>query len=141
MIKRLFTYPITSIITLLIVYTIYDYFEHIGRSGSSFEEHPLYWLLFTIAVVLSFILVVIGIKKGLENITKHKILLIEILSIGAWIALYLIFIGPLINKLFWPFSELYFSFSFGPFFIILTCYFILRMIQNLIIGKTLLYSK
>lgn len=141
MIKRLFSYPITFIITLLVVYTVYDYFEHVGRSGSSFEEHPIYWLLFTSTVVLSFIFVVIGVKIGLEKITKHKFLLIEILSIGTWIALYLTFIGPLINKLFWPFDDLYFSFSFGPFFIILSCYFILRMIQNLMIGKTLLYSK
>ena len=39
------------------------------------------------------------------------------------------------------FDDLYFSFRFSPFFIILTAFFIIRMIVNLITGKKALYSK
>ncbi|HEY5688259.1 MAG TPA: hypothetical protein VIS27_08155 [Yeosuana sp.] len=141
MIKKLFTYPMTYTIALLIVYSVYDYFEHIGRSGSTFEEHPMYWLLFSSAAVLSFILVVMLVKKVIEEMTNQKTLAIEVLSIGIWLALYIAFIGPLIDKFFWPYDDLYFSFSFGLFFIILTAYFIIRMIINLITGKKVLYSK
>lgn len=141
MIKKLFNYPMTYIIALLMVYSVYDYFEHIGRSGSIFQEHPMHWLLFSSAVVLSFILIVMLVKKVIEEMTNQKTLAIEVLSIGIWLALYIAFIGPLIDKFFWPYDDLYFSFSFGIFFIILTAYFIIRMIINLITGKKVLYSK
>lgn len=141
MIKKLFNYPMTYIIALLMVYSVYDYFEHIGRSGSIFQEHPMHWLLFSSAVVLSFILIVMLVKKVIEEMTNQKTLAIEVLSIGIWLALYIAFIGPLIDKFFWPYDDLYFSFSFGLFFIILTAYFIIRMIINLITGKKVLYSK
>ena len=140
MIKKLFKYPMTYIISLLIMYSVYDYFEHIGRSGSIFEERPMHWLRFSSAAVLSFILVVMLVKKGVEKVTNQKLLVIEVLSIGIWLALYIKLIGTLINKLFWPFDNLYFSFRFGPFFIILTAYFVIRMVVNLVTGKKVLYS-
>lgn len=139
--KNLFKYPLTYTITLLLVYSVYDYFEHIGRSGSTFEEHPIQWLMFSTAAVLSFILVVLLVKKGVEKLTNQKLLVIEVFSIGIWLALYISFIGPLIDKLFWPYDDLYFSFRFGPFFIILTAYFVIRMIVNLMSGNKLLYSR
>ena len=138
--KNLFKYPMTYTIALLIIYSVYDYFEHIGRRGSTFEEHPIYWLWFSSAAVLSFILVVMLVKKGVEKLINQKLVIIEVLSIGIWLALYIKLLGPLINKLFWPFEDLYFSFRFGPFFIILTAYFVIRMIVNLVTGKKVLYS-
>lgn len=138
--KNLFKYPMTYTIALLIIYSVYDYFEHISRRGSTFEEHPIYWLWFSSAAVLSFILVVMLVKKGVEKLINQKLVIIEVLSIGIWLALYIKLLGPLINKLFWPFEDLYFSFRFGPFFIILTAYFVIRMIVNLVTGKKVLYS-
>lgn len=140
MFKKLFKYPMTYIIALLIMYSVYDYLEHIGRSGSTFEEHPMHWLRFSSAAVLSFILVVMLVKKTVEKLTNQKLLVIEVFSIGIWLVLYITLIGPLINKLFWPFDDLYFSFSFGPFFVILIGYFIIRLLINLVIRKNALYS-
>lgn len=138
--KKLFTYPLTYTITILILYTIYDYFEHIGRTGSTFEEQPWNWLLFSSSAVLSFFLVVLLVKKGLEKISNQKLVVFEVLSIGIWLVFYISFIGPLINKLFWPFDQLYFNFSFGPFVSILIAYFLIRMAVNFIVGRKVLYS-
>jgi hypothetical protein len=40
MIKKLFKYPITYLFAIIILYSVYDYIEHISRSESNFEEHP-----------------------------------------------------------------------------------------------------
>jgi hypothetical protein len=141
MIKRLINYPIAYLMALVVIYSVYDYFEHIGRNGSTFEEHPLYWLLFSVSGVLSFIIIVLLIKNIIQGLFKHKNLVIEVTAIGSWLALYISILGPIINKLFWPFDHLYFSFQFGSFFIILIGYFIIRIFLNLVIGKNALYSK
>jgi hypothetical protein len=140
MFKKLFKYPITYLMVIVVIYSVYDYFEHIGRNGSTFEKHPWYWLLFSIAAVLSLIVVIILTKKIIQRILNQKNLVIEVVAVGVWLALYISIIGPLINKLLWPFDDLYFSFNFGPFFIILISYFLIRLIINLIVGKKALYS-
>lgn len=141
MIKKLLKYPIAYLIAIVVMYSVYDYFEHIGRSGSTFEEHPWYWLLFSITAVLSFIFVVLLVKKMIQRIFNQKNLVIELTAIGIWLALYISILGPLIDKLLWPFDDLHFSFNFGPFFIVLIVYFIIRLLINLVIGKSALYSK
>ena len=141
MIKKLSQYPIAYLMAVVVIYSVYDYFEHIGRNGSTFEEHPWYWLLFSIAAIVSLILVVLLVKKVIQRIFNQKNLVIEVAAIGIWLTLYISILGPLIDKLLWPFDDLHFSFSFGPFFIILIGYFIIRLLINLIIGKNALYSK
>lgn len=141
MIKKLLKYPITYLITIVVIYSIYDYVDHIGRSDSIFEEHPWHWLLFSISAVLSFIFIVLILKNIIQRIFNQKSLVIEVVAIGIWLLLYLTILGPLIDKLFWPFEDLNFGFKFGPVFIILIGYFIIRLIINLISGKSTLYSK
>ncbi|OIQ36855.1 MAG: hypothetical protein BM563_09840 [Bacteroidetes bacterium MedPE-SWsnd-G1] len=141
MIKKLITYPIAYLMVIVVIYSVYDYFEHIGRSGSTFEEHPGYWLLFSISAVLSFIIFVLLVKKIFQKIFNQKNLVLELTAIGIWLAFYMTFLGPLIDKLFWPFDDLYFSFRIGPFFIILIGCFIIRIVINLIMRKNVLYSK
>ena len=129
------------LIALVIIYSIYDYFEHISRSGSTFNEHPWYWLLFSVTAVSSFILIVLLSKNTIQKITSKKNLIIEVIAIGIWLSLYISILGPIIDKLFWPFDDLNFSFKFGPIFIILIAYFIIRMVINLVLRKNILYSK
>ena len=139
--KKILQYPTTYLIVILILYTVYDYFEHIGRSGSSFEANPGDWLLFNIAAVLSFVLVVLTVKITLQRIFDRSHLLIEVIAIGIWLAAYLTILGPLIDQLFWPPSELLFRFSLIPFMILIGGYFIMRLLINLLIGKKAFYSK
>ena len=141
MIKKFLKYPITYLIIIVVIYSIYDYFEHIGRNDSIFEEHPWHWLLFSISAILSFIFIVLLVKNIIQRILDQKNLVIEVIAIGIWLTLYLSILGPLINKLFWPFTDLNFRFKFGPVFIILIGYFIIRLTINLISGKSALYSK
>ena len=126
---------------IVIAYSAYDYFEHIGRSGSTFEEHPWHWLLFNLLAIFSFMLVVGLLKKLFERIFNQKNLVIEVAAIGIWMMFYIALLGPVIDALAWPFGELNFRFKFGPIFIILIGYFIIRLVINLIVGKNALYSK
>ena len=139
--KKILQYPTTYLIVILILYTVYDYFEHIGRSGSSFEANPGDWLLFNIAAVLSFVLVVLTVKITLQRIFDRSHLLIEVIAIGIWLAAYLSIVGPLIDQLFWTPSELLFRFSLVPFTILIVGYFGIRLLINLLIGKKAFYSK
>ena len=139
--KNLWKYPTTYLIALLLIYSVYDYFEHILRPGSTFEEHPWYWLLFTSSAVSSFIIVVLMMKKLIQKMTNKKNLLFEMVAIGIWLASYLFLIGPLIDEFFWPFDDLFFRFKMGPFFIILIAFFVMRVIINLVMKKKVFYSK
>ena len=140
-IEKIFTYPIAYFMTLVGLYTVYDFFEHILRPGSSFEAHPWHWLLFSGAAIGSLLMVTLLIKIALQKIFKQQSLVLEVVAIGIWLALYILFLGPLLNKFFWTFDQLYFSFNFGPFFILLGGYFIVRLLINLMLRKTALYSK
>ena len=139
--KEMFKYPLIYLFTLVVVYSVYDYFEHISRAGSTFAEHPGYWLLFTFSGVASFILIVFLAKMGMERIFNRKNLSFEVAGIAIWLLLYIYLLGPMNDKLLWPFDELIFRLSFGPFFIILIVYFIIRLLANLIMGKKALYSR
>ena len=140
MFKNLRKYPINYLFLIIILYSVYDYFEHILRPGSIFEEHPWYWLLFTTSAVASLIVVVLLIKRLLQKVFNKKNLLFEVIAIAIWIALYISVLGPGIDLFFWPFGELHFRFSFGPVVIIPAAYFVIRIIINLIVGKKVLYS-
>lgn len=141
MIKKLSQYPIAYLMIIIVLYSVYDYFEHIGRNSSIFEKHPWYWLLFTASAVLSLILITLFLKNSMQRVFKQKNLIFEVVAIGIWLALYLSILGPLFNKIFWPFNNLHFKFTFGPIFIIPISYSIIRIIVNLIIGKKAFYSK
>ena len=62
--------------------------RHIGRNGSTFEEHPWYWLLFSIAAILSLIIIALLLKKFIQRIFNQKSLIIEIAAIGIWLLLF-----------------------------------------------------
>lgn len=126
--------------SFLILYTIYDYFEHILRPESIYEKKPIDWLFFTLGAVVTFIAITYSVKYLIEKALKMKSLLIELVSFGIWLFLYLKILGSLVNKLFWPHNQLHFSFSFGPFFILLTIFFVFRILINLITKKKLFYS-
>lgn len=139
-ISKLAKYPIAYLAILLLVYTVYDYIGHISRKDSIFEKHPWYWLLFSLSAFLSFIFIVL-LSKHLAQKILNQNLIIEVIVIGIWLGLYITVLGPLFNKLFWPFSELRFSFKFGPFIILLCGYFVLRVVVNLVLKKPILFSK
>ncbi|WP_299766418.1 hypothetical protein [uncultured Dokdonia sp.] len=132
--------PLYYFVVIVIIYSAYDYYEHISRKDAIFEEHPWYWLFFSSAATTSLILITFFAKKYIEKITKIKNVLIEVTAIGIWLILYLTIIGPLLAKILWPFGTLNFNFRFSSFFIILGIYFITRIIINLITRKGMLDS-
>ncbi len=140
-VKALLKYPLSYLFILLFGFTTYDYFNHINRSGSVFEKYPLHWLLFSVAAFLSFVLTVLFFKYLLQRFFQRSNLIIEVIAIGLWIVLYLLVIGPILDKLFWPYGDLQFNFKLGPFVIIMVIYFSVRLLLNIITGHKALYSK
>ena len=132
--------PLSCLAIVLFIYSVYDYYDHISRTGSNFEQHPWYWLWFSFAAFSTFILITFPVKTFLEKSLKRKHLLIEIIAIGIWISLYLKLLGPILAKLIWPFGALQFGFSFSFFFIILIFYFIIRISVNAIRKKPIMFS-
>jgi len=116
MIKKLIKHPTAYLMSIVVIYSVYDYFEHIGRSDSTFEEHPWYWLLFNISAILSLIVIVLLVKNIIQRIFKYKNLVIEVTAIGIWLALYISILGPIINELFWPFDNVHNIRSAGVLF-------------------------
>jgi hypothetical protein len=125
-------------VSIVLLYSIFDYFEHILRPESVFEELWLDWLLFNIGAIGSLLLIVLGAKNLLEAVLKKQSLLFELTAIAIWIVLYLNLIGPMLNTYIWPPQDLFFQFQFSSFFVILTIYFVLRIIINLVRKKPLL---
>ena len=132
--------PIRILFLLVLVYSAYDYWEHISRPDSTFEAYPEQWLAFNLGVISSFILFVTIFKRLSESTLKRKSVLIEAFPIGLWLALYVIGIGPLLNKLLWPADQLYFSFRLVPTFILVVGSTVVRVFINLLVGKKPLYS-
>ncbi|MGB0346402.1 MAG: hypothetical protein ACPGGA_02890 [Balneolaceae bacterium] len=120
---------------IVIGYSTYDYFEHILRPDDVFKDYPVDWLLFTLGAIGSLLAIFFGLKFILDRYSKLPALLNEVLALGSWIFLYINFIGPLINHLFWPHDQLYFQFKFGPVFIILGVYFLVRLAIDFIIRR------
>lgn len=136
--KQLFKKYWFWFISVVLLYSIYDYFEHILRPESVFEELWLDWLFFNIGAIGSLLFVVLGVKYLLELVLKKQSLLFEITAIAIWLVLYLNLIGPMLNTYIWPPQDLFFQFQFSSFFVILTIYFVLRIIINLVRKKPLL---
>lgn len=122
---------------IVIAFSTYDYFEHIFREGSSFEKNPIDWLLFSGSATLLLLTFVLFIKRILEKITAKRNIIFEVISIGTWLVLHIYIFGPLLNKLFWPSSQLTFKFKVTGFVIVLGIYFIFRVIVNAIMKKPL----
>lgn len=136
--KQLFKKYWFWFVSVVLLYSIYDYFEHILRPESVFEKLWLDWLLFNIGAIGSLLLTVLGVKYLLEAVLKKQSLLFELTAIAIWIVLYLNLIGPVLNTYIWPPQDLFFQFQYSSFFVILTIYFVLRIIINLVRKKPLL---
>ena len=122
---------------VVILYSSYDYFEHISREGSTFEKNPFAWFLFSGGATFLLLAFVLLSKRLIEKITQKENLLFEVVAIGGWIILHVYLFGPLLIKLFWPFSEITFYFNISGFIILLGIYYIFRVIVNAIIKKQL----
>lgn len=129
------------LISFVLLYTVYDYFEHILIEDSEFSRFPIAWLLFSLSSVLFFIITVILINRLLSRQFGRRSLLFEIVAIGIWLCLHIYLAGPFFQELFWHPGGLRFSFSFSVFFIILGVYFLARIAINLLLKREVFYSR
>lgn len=116
--------------TILIIYSIYDYFEHISRENQIFMEYPLRWAGFTFASVFTLFAI-----SYLTSIVIQKTRLHEfpssVLGVSLGVIAHLTISGPLWDYLFW-FDELYFDQILTPTAVFACMYSIFRLIYFLI---------
>ncbi len=112
---------------IVVVYTFYDYIEHILRPNSDFARHPFMWLLFTLASISALFIITFGLTKLMERLWQRKHLIFEISSFAIWVVLHVTVLGPLFNSVLWPYSTLFFQFEFSAFFVLVAFYVLLRI--------------
>ena len=85
---------------VLSAYSVWDWYDHISRPGSSFEEFPGAWFGFTFASTLGVWFVAWVSAKALERARLPEILAATI-GVALAAAAHLIVLGPLWDRLFW----------------------------------------
>lgn len=124
--------PIAWFYIILVGYSIYDYLDHISRSASIFSAHPGSWFLFSFFSLLTLLGVFYIVNYLLDKLFRKHWLAFELLGLFLAISCHILLSGPLFDLLFWPYGQLNFRFRFGPVFVLLSIYFIFRMIWLLI---------
>ena len=122
-------------IGIVLIYSTYDYIEHVLRENSTFNQHPFDWFLFSAISISFLVLTVLLIKQVLDKVFIKGGLLNEVAAIAVWLIIHINLFVPVFNKLFWPYDQLHFSFKLSAFFIILIIYFVIRVIINLLFRK------
>lgn len=92
---------------LIILYSVYDYYDHISRPDSEFERFPWHWLGFTLFLVASDIIVMFFSNQFLNRILKREKehLIIQLAAVSIGMLSHLELFGPLADTLFWSGKE------------------------------------
>ena len=115
---------------LLVVYTCYDYYEHVSRSDDIFKDDWLNWALFTIMSTCSVILIVYFSSHLLKKIIPE--IIASSLGIALAVFAHVSLTGPIWDKLFWN-GNLNFSNFLTPTAAITIIYLLYRSFYYLVI--------
>lgn len=93
---------------LIILYSIWDYYEHISRPNADFGDRPWHWLGFTMFLIAGDIFIMICSNQGLNRLVKRQNdhLLIQLISVALAVFAHIYAIGPLAAEIFWSGSNL-----------------------------------
>jgi len=118
---------------LLAIFSAFDYFEHISRTGSLFSKHPSEWLLFSFAssITVGFTLY---FGANLLNALKINALVADLSAFVLAMVLHLSLTGSLWNKLLWPHSKLIFHLDLQMAGTFLLGYILYRILFIIIIS-------
>lgn len=91
---------------LILLYSVWDYYDHVSRAGSTFERYPWSWLAFTLFMIVGDILFIFLVNKGLNRIFRREKdhLLIQLLAVAGGAFAHVTFLGSIAANLFWSFS-------------------------------------
>ena len=85
---------------ILLTYSVWDWYEHISRPGSAFEQAPGAWFGFTAASVGGLLLIAWGVSQALQR-AKLPELAASALGVAIAVAAHLTVTGPLWDAIFW----------------------------------------
>jgi hypothetical protein len=108
------------LISIILIISFFDWYEHTHRKNSLFEAYPLKWLMYTYASCILLIIATIVFNLLLKNLIKHN-------YIKEIVALFLGFLtfqlsGNYIRQITVPEIPLHFNFNLLPILIILLLY-------------------
>lgn len=112
----------------LLLFTLYDIYDHISRPGSSFEENSMRWIFFSLSSVVTIIGVMFLTAQLLQKMAKRFDVVTETLGLLFATVFHIYFSGPLYNRLFWSDEDLIFQFNLVPVLIICGIYLFLRLV-------------
>lgn len=110
------------------LYTLYDFYDHVSRVGSSFEENAFLWLLFSLASLLTIIAVMFFVTQGLNRLFKGWNILKEVAGLIGAVFFHIQLSGPFYNRVFWGEEILNFHFKLVPVLLLCGIYLFLRMV-------------
>jgi hypothetical protein len=111
------------LISLILIISFFDWYEHISRQNSLFETYPLKWLLYTYASCFVLIICTILFNLVLKPFIKYRYLK-EILALLLGFITFQLS-GNYIQRLTVPEIPLQFNFNVMPTLIVLLVYNIL----------------
>lgn len=117
---------------VLTLYSVYDYIEHISRSGQVFETHPIRWLLFSLFSLVAIILIIYGTHLLTFKLLQRTSLILESFAVAVGVIAHVYITGPLNNFLFWPESKLHFFSSWPIVALLIGVFLAVRLILYLI---------
>lgn len=103
--KRFLTYHWFWFFTLVCGYSLYDFLEHISRSGSLYEQFAGEWFLFRFSATCTFCFSIYFLSH-LFYLTKASRLIADLLAFILAFSLHLYLMEPWWNSLFWPYEGL-----------------------------------
>ncbi len=110
---------------ILTVWSAWDYYEHISRPGSAFEQAPGAWFAFSLASLVSLLVIARATAWLIERFTSVTELPASTLGIMHGVAAHLVVTGPLWDRVFWD-GGLIFNGVAIPVLIAVTLYLAFR---------------
>jgi hypothetical protein len=121
------------LISLILIISFFDWYEHISRKNSLFETYPLKWLLYTYTSCFVLIISTLFFNLVLKTFIKFRYLK-EILALLIGITTFQL-TGNHIKQITVPEIELHFHFNFIPIAVILILYSVIYFAFNYFIER------
>lgn len=116
---------------ILLVWSAFDYWDHISRPGSVFAQAPIAWLGFTVASFLTLFAIARVAAWALGRFARLPELPASTLGILLAVAVHLLIAGPLWDRVFWM-GRLQFDAVLMPAFSAALLYLFYRAVFTLI---------
>ena len=105
---------LTVFCTGLLLYSVWDGYEHVSREGTDFAAHPGAWWAFTAASTLTLLAVFVagstlGARRGADGRAVRTSFVREALALTAGVSVHVFLSGPLYVRTLFPYGHIEFK--------------------------------